>query len=159
MIELLRQHIEEIYRNHDENDLSEIKPYLKDDKATSIPLDVEKLVLLVPDMLQELVDLMMAPETPQLIRALASGIYSYVFNPLDYIPDHSGSIVGFLDDALVLFYGLHFIEQVEPSIQTTIVHKEEIADAIGKAEGFLSDSIISSIKEFPTTVHRSIRVE
>jgi uncharacterized membrane protein YkvA (DUF1232 family) len=160
MIHLLKQHIESIYQDYQNNgiDISSLHPYLSDEQISSIPSSLASIVLSIPDMLQELVDLMLNSENSQEIRAIASGIYSYVFIPLDYISDTSESISGFLDDALVLFYGLHFLEKKQSELQFKTIRQKNLIDGIEASEIFFNSSLISSLKDYPLQISRSIQV-
>lgn len=161
MINLLKQHIENIYQDYRQNgiDISSLKPYLKNNTIETIPPESIKIVLSIPEMLQELVDVMMNPKASPKLKAFASGIYSYIFNPLDYIPDNLGSIYGFLDDGLILFYGLNFIEKNYPDLEFKTIHQETIIKGVKISENILPDSILSNLKEFSNQVNNSIRVE
>ena len=161
IIELLKQHIEEMYKDYQLNgsEMSLLMPYLKDETSKELPSNIAVIVPLIPDMLKELVDLMLNSKASEQNRALATGIYSYAFNPIDYIPDTSDSIFGFVDDALVLFYGLHLIEEKEVGFKSKTIQQEKLIDGVKECEDFLSEAIIFNLKNYPSQVNNSIRVE
>ncbi|UAJ72633.1 DUF1232 domain-containing protein [Synechocystis sp. PCC 7339] len=159
MIELLTQHIQNIHREYQINgvDIASISSYLKNDNINSIPPECIDLVLVIPEMLIELISLMREPSTSVKTKAIASGIYSYVFNPIDYIPDDSHSIFGFLDDALILYYGLQLIDK-EPENSIDLIGFDKIKNLVAISESILSNAILEDLKDFPNKVSTSIQV-
>ena len=160
MLKLLKQHIEETYQTFQSNadDISILLPYLKSPEITTLPLDVIEFPLYIPDMLQELVDFMIDTSTDEQFKALASSIYSYVFNPFDYIADTSETVIGFLDDALIVFYGLQLIEDSQTDQFFKSIHQPKIINAVCQCEDLLSESILSLLKSFPLEVNKIIEI-
>lgn len=159
MIEILNEHIQNLCKTYQSNgiDMSLVSSYLKDENVKSLPDESVQLILAIPTMLSELTVLMKDSEIPAKSRALASGVYSYVFNPIDYIPDDTHSIFGFLDDALILYYSLQFIGN-ELHKKFEIINTEN-DNFVQVSENLLSDEIVKNLKNYPSQVNLSIHIE
>lgn len=62
------------------------------------------LPMVLPDLVRALEQLMVTYDPGAPSRAFASGLLTYVYNPLDIMPDED--VLGFIDDALICARGL-----------------------------------------------------
>jgi uncharacterized membrane protein YkvA (DUF1232 family) len=159
MLDLLQQYLSKCYTVFQENgcDLSSFKPFLHSEQVAGstisrVPDNVLKLIFSIPIMLRELSQLIYTPNITPEMRAFAGGIYSYVFNPFDYINEEVVGFLGFIDDALVVFYGMKLIESVDDKIRFTTIHNTDLENAVEECEKFLLEDLVLALKAYPQQV-------
>ena len=148
IINLLEDYLNKCYQNFlsDGQNLSELEPYASQEKFR-LSDEVLKLPLLIPPMLRELSNIMRQEATSPRIRAIAGGIYSYVFNPFDYIDEESIGYLGFLDDALIVFNGMKFIENME-QIKFSSTQDQSLQKMVDECETFLNPNLVTELKMY-----------
>ena len=146
MIELLKKHIENLRNDFDKSgmNVNPIRPYLKE----NVSLDAKSFILpeRIPDFLNELVQIMESQDIDTRIRSLAGAVYSYVFNPFDIIPDQVGYL-GFIDDAMIVIYGLKKIEEILKHTKFTSINSE-VKESLQCWENALSTEVIIALREY-----------
>lgn len=154
MIDLLDKHIANLFESFEWSayDTSFIKPYLRDQTDCNLSKKSLELPLLIPKMLIELTQLIRDDSVSTVLRALAGGIYSYVFNPFDYINEESVGFLGLIDDVLIVFYGMQLIEALGKNECFPIVHEQDLQEAVKQWENVLSKEIVLAFKAYPRQV-------
>jgi uncharacterized membrane protein YkvA (DUF1232 family) len=159
MLDLLQQHLAKCFAAFQETgcDLNSFKAFLRSKQATEpaidcVPDNVFKLILSIPVMLRELGQLIYTPNLTLEMRALAGGIYSYVFNPFDYINEEVVGFLGFIDDALIVFYGMKLIESIDNKIQFTTIRNKDLESAVEECEKLLIEDLVLALKSYPQQI-------
>ncbi|XPM52642.2 MAG: DUF1232 domain-containing protein [Leptolyngbya sp. IPPAS B-1204] len=151
MLELLQEYLSRQHQSFNlSNTESELfKVYLRQSESSNLTDSMLDLPLLLPQMLQELAKFIKEPDVSPEIRALAGGIYTYVFNPFDFVEDETFSLLGFVDDALVVFYGMELIESISSHIHFTSIHTLDTLNLIKQWENALVEDLIIALKKYP----------
>lgn len=154
MIDLLDKHLGTLFESFQWSayDTSYIQPYLREQTDCNLSHKTLGLPLLIPNMLKELTQLIRDESVSPALRALAGGIYSYVFNPFDYINEESVGFLGFIDDVLIIFYGMQLIEALGKHEWFPIVHEQDLQEAVKQWENVLSKEIVLAFKAYPKQV-------
>ncbi|MFN7715460.1 MAG: DUF1232 domain-containing protein [Pseudanabaenaceae cyanobacterium] len=148
IVDLLEEYLNNCYQNFLSNgqNLSELEPYASEERF-SLSDEALRLPLLIPSMLRELSKVMRQEATSPRIRAIAGGVYSYVFNPFDYIDEESLGYLGFLDDALIVFNGMRFIENME-RIKFSSTQDQSLQKMINECETFINPNLVNELKMY-----------
>jgi len=159
MLDLLQQHLSKCFTVFQETgcDLNSFQTFLRSEQVAEsaispVPDNVFKLILSIPIMLRELGQLIYTPNLTLEMRALAGGIYSYVFNPFDYINEEVVGFLGFIDDALIVFYGMKLIESIDDKIRFTTIHNTDLEGAVEECEKLLIEDLVLALKAYPRQV-------
>lgn len=155
MIDLLQKHINELFDSYQwtrQKSLDCLKPFLKNMEKYELSTQSLDLPRLLPKMLEELIELIRSKNSKPELLALAGGIYSYVFNPFDYIQEDTLGFLGFIDDVLIVFYGMELIEVLEKEVQFNTIHNSDIVDSIKQWENILKEDLVDAFKAYPKQV-------
>ena len=159
MLDLLQQHLSRCFEAFQQNgsDITSFRSFLQPQEETGLPTnripnEVFEVPLEIPKMLRELLQLLHKPNLSPQVQALAGGIYSYVFNPFDFINEESVGFLGFIDDALIVFYGMKLIEDFNPEIRFSITQDIALMNAVEKCEMLLSNDLIAALKAYPQQI-------
>lgn len=146
MIELLRGHLAKERAAFDAADRSlvALTPYLDGPDLPRVSEDALALPLEIPALLAELSGTIRAESTSTATRALAGAIYSYVFNPFDYMPDDIGYL-GFVDDAMIAVYGMRGLETSNPDLRFSTLHSEMVTRAMDEWESVLKQEVVDAL--------------
>lgn len=158
MLELLRSHLKTSFSDFQEggNSFAPLSPYLKQDTEKNLPSEeAVKVILKLPEMLEELCDIIRQENVSPQTRAIAGGIYSYVFNPFDYIDDDDTGYLGFVDDVLIVFYGMRLLERIDAEIQF-LTCNHVVSSAIKQWEKALSPEILATLESYPDQLSNAI---
>ena len=108
MIDLLDAHLTKLRSEILEPELAvaAIGPYLRPGAGSPELLDhLLEAPLRIPPLLRALETVIDREPDPR-VRGFAGGIYAYVFNPIDIIPEEELGYVGFVEDAYICWRGL-----------------------------------------------------
>lgn len=154
MIDLLDKYLANLFESFQWSayDTSPIQAYLLDKTDFNLPKKALELPLLIPRMLKELTQVIRDESVSPALRALAGGVYSYVFNPFDYINEESVGFLGFIDDVLIIFYGMQLIETLGKQECFSIVHEQDLQEAVEQWENVLLKEIVLAFKAYPRQV-------
>jgi uncharacterized membrane protein YkvA (DUF1232 family) len=114
-----------------------------------------KLLLSIPTMMTELSDLASCSSLQPTLRVLVGGIYSYVFNPLDYIDDSYG-FLGLIDDALIILYGMRFIEENYEDVHFKATQDLSLSKAVEQYENILNEDLIRVLKRHSYQLYKVV---
>lgn len=112
--------------------------------------EVIEYLLLLPDFLALMVRLARDSRVETTQKLMIGGIIVYVVTPIDILPDFI-PVIGFVDDLLLVVYGLNTIlNEIDPEIVKEHWSGEEdllevLQKAISTAERFLSNNVINHI--------------
>ncbi len=150
MLELLAEHLASLRKVFDEQhgSLEPIKDFLRDPAKTSCPTDLLELPARIPVFLQDLTAFVRSEENDQRLRALAGSVFGYVFNPLDLIDDEEFGYLGFIDDALNVYYSMRRIEQEHGTEAFPSLRDPKLAPAVAAWEGLLKQDLVVSLKSY-----------
>ena len=115
---------------------------------------VSKVILYMPMLLQDIEHVLYSEEVAVEIRVLLSGIYSYVFSPVGYISEKKHGFLGFVDDALVLFYGMQLSQSMDERIVFESIHEPEFITAIETCENLLRRDLLGILKDYPRRISK-----
>jgi uncharacterized membrane protein YkvA (DUF1232 family) len=148
IINLLEEYLDKCYHKFvsEGQNLSILEPYASQ-KKLELSDEAVKLPLLIPPMLRELSNIMRQEATSPRVRAIAGGIYSYVFNPFDYIDEEAIGYLGFLDDALIVFNGMRFIENME-QIKFSSTLDQSLQKMVDECESVLNPNLVTEFKMY-----------
>jgi len=148
IVNIFEEYLDKCYHKFvsEGQDLSVLEPYTSQ-KNLELSDDAVRLPLLIPPMLRELSNIMRQETTSPRVRAIAGGIYSYVFNPFDYIDEESIGYLGFLDDALIVFNGMRFIENME-QIKFSSTQDQSLQKMVDECEAFLNPNLVTELKMY-----------
>jgi uncharacterized membrane protein YkvA (DUF1232 family) len=159
MLDLLQEYLTKCFTAFQEtgSNLNSFKAFLRSEQVTESTIspvsdNVSKLILFIPIMLRELSQLIYTPNLTLEMRALTGGIYSYVFNPFDYINEEVVGFLGFIDDALIVFYGMKLIESIDDKIRFTTIHNTDLESAVEECEKLLLEDLVLALKAYPQQV-------
>ena len=159
MLDLLQQYLSQSFETFQQSgyDLNSFKPFLRSQveieaSTNCIPDSIFKLLLTIPTMLGELRQMIYMPDLTLEMRALAGGIYSYVFNPFDYINEEIVGFLGFVDDALIVFYGMKLIEAIDQEKRFSTTHDPNLIDAVQECEKLLAEDLVAALKAYPQQI-------
>jgi uncharacterized membrane protein YkvA (DUF1232 family) len=158
MLDLLTSHLEDLYSDFQSSGSSTdpLKPFTQSPEIDlHLSESAKRLPTQIGDMLKELIQVMSNTSTSVHLKAIAGGIYSYVFNPFENIDDKIG-LLGFVDDALVVFYGMQLIESLDPSVSFKTLQKPEICKAIAEYEAILREDLLTGLKKYSQNISSAI---
>lgn len=148
IVNLLEDYLNKCYEKFmsEGKNLSILEPYSRQ-RNIELSDEAVKLPLLIPPMLRELSNIMRQEATSPRVRAIAGGIYSYVFNPFDYIDEEAIGYLGFLDDALIVFNGIRFIENME-NIKFSSTSDQSLQKMVDECESVLNSNLVAEFKMY-----------
>jgi uncharacterized membrane protein YkvA (DUF1232 family) len=151
MLELLQEYLSRQYQSFSLSNIDgeSFKTYLRHPENLSITNSMLDLPMLLPQMLKELAKFIKGSHIEPEVQALAGGIYTYVFNPFDFIEDEAFSLLGFVDDALVVFYGMKVIESVSTQIHFASINTSDTLNLIKQWEDALAEDLVIALKNYP----------
>ncbi len=148
MIDLLEQHLLQLRAAITEPELAvaPIRPYLRPNVASPALRDgLLDAPLRIPDLLRALADIIAQHDDPR-VRGFAGGIYAYVFNPIDIIPEDEAGYVGFVEDAVICWLGLRFLrDRYQVRVPAELVRDD---DPLRLAWEALASDVRTAIEEF-----------
>ena len=159
IINLFEEYLNKCYQNFvsEGRSLSILKPYASKEEL-SLSDEAARLPLFIPCMLRELSNIMRQEATSPHVRAIAGGIYSYVFNPFDYIDEDSIGYLGFLDDALIVFNGMEFIEKLE-QIKFSSIQDQSLRRMVDECESLLNPILVAEFKAYAENLANMISLK
>jgi len=112
------------------------------DDASEPAKDLQAFVLVLPDMIAQLRVWMDDPKTPKSLKELHGYMLTYLFHPVDFLPEDKEGLFGYLDDAyLVASVYARIYSGLDPSRRKHLPHMEEITRQIpgwmGRVEALL----------------------
>lgn len=151
MLELLQEYLLRQYQSFKQASVDDVSfnVFLRHPESFSLTDSMLGLPLLLPPMLQELAKFIKESSVSSEVRALAGGIYTYVFNPFDFIEDEVFPLLGFVDDALIVFYGMKLIESTSSEIHFASIHTPDTSDLIKQWEDALAEDLVIALKNYP----------
>lgn len=105
MGKMLHRYVSDAYRDHP---LSTLNDRLRELAPRGTPAQLTQIALLpmlLPALVAKLEQIIVLSDEDPAARGLAGGLLSYVYNPLDIIPDDEGPL-GLLDDVVICAIGL-----------------------------------------------------
>jgi uncharacterized membrane protein YkvA (DUF1232 family) len=79
------------------------------------------LILTMPDMIARIRDLSDGRDVPKSLRPLNGFLLTYLYHPIDFLPDEGSGLFGYLDDA-------YFVGQVYGRIKRYLMEPKSAAD-------------------------------
>ena len=150
MLKFLQEFIDKQYQSYklSNQNLDAFSKYLHDPETSEIPEPLVALPLFLPQMLQELTDFIRDTKNLEM-KALAGGLYTYVFNPYDYIDDEVLPPLGLVDDTLIVFYGMEIIEAATPNQHFSALQNSDLTELVQKWESLLAADLVTALKTYP----------
>lgn len=151
MLELLQEYLSRQHQSFKQSnvDNASFNVFLRQPESFSLTDSMLGLPLLLPQMLQELAKFIKESPVSSEVRALAGGIYTYVFNPFDFIEDEAFSLLGFVDDALIVFYGMELIESTSSEIHFASIQTPDTSNLVKQWEDALAEDLVIALKNYP----------
>lgn len=154
MLKFFQEFITKQYEtfNSSSQDIETFKRYLADPHTSEIPKSLVSLPLFLPQLLEELANFIRETDNVEL-KSLAGGLYTYVFNPYDYIGDEEiAAPLGLIDDALIVFYGMELIEERVSYKRFSTLQNPELSEAVTQVEKLLAADLVTALKAYPKQV-------
>ena len=159
MIECLRKKIEEelAVPDHKERIENLFAPQEidTDAKANSIVKLSEEIIGSIPDLLQMIVEIVRNEDIETKHRVFLSAIVSYVFNPLDTIPEIGFPFWGWLDDGIIVCESLNYSMECGLSFPLTDRKIKRLTEIAAKVKLSLLPEFLARIDRFLKDVNKN----
>jgi uncharacterized membrane protein YkvA (DUF1232 family) len=147
MLEMLREHLHSRRAEFRAagSSIKTLSRFLREG-TRSVPESCLDLPMAIPRML-EYVGAVAADESlDPMLRAICGGVYGYVFNPFDIIDDEKHGYLGFVDDAIVTFYGVKKLETYFPGNRFAPKESKRIAAMVKAWERVLAPELVAILR-------------
>lgn len=118
MGKMLQRYVSDAFRDQPISSLRERLTAIAPSASNAQRIELGMLPMLLPDLERVLQRLIVSVKDDDAARGFAGGLLSYIYNPLDILPDDDGPI-GLLDDTFVCAVGLMKLAE-----RSTFVHDE-----------------------------------
>jgi uncharacterized membrane protein YkvA (DUF1232 family) len=153
MLDLLETHLADLRRAHgNSSSPGVLREYLVEPECAFITPEMLDLPMRIPDFLRDLTAFVRREGVSPELKTLAAALFSYVFNPFDFIDDEEFGYLGFIDDALVLFYALQHLKRAQPDSGLTSTADAKICSAVTQWESIVDPKLLGQVRSYAANV-------
>jgi uncharacterized membrane protein YkvA (DUF1232 family) len=152
MIECVRKKIDEVLTVPDHisgiENLFNLQEINTDKKVNNIAKLSEEIIGNIPDLLQMIVEVVKNEDIKTKHRVFLSAILSYVFNPLDIIPEIDSPFWGWIDDGVIVCESLNYSIEYGLPFPLTDIEMKRLTEIAAKIKSSLLPEFSIRIDRF-----------